>query len=392
MRLKWAYAVLAATPITLLAFRNGSPVKRTGTIDGGLDCSQCHSNFGPANSDPRGSVRIENLNPYVPGVVQNLRVVVTHPDAAAWGFQLTARFVNGGTQAGSFVPGNADSSGNPDTKVVCDDGSALAPRPLAPLPTPSPGSSTPTRRVPPRPAAAPSISNGCLPQTRTAISCSTRLPLPARATETPAAAFTPLRCRFHFRRRRPAPIRSPCWDGRECRSAQRRNRADGDGGDLRQQVSIGSRTRTVGPGDLGAGVFPAQLSCIAVKIDGKPAPIFYVGEGQINVQAPANTKTGPVPVEVIANPGRGNQVSSDIGTVTMSALAPAFFTLDGKSIAAQFAGKADVVSNPGVVPGGAPAKPGDIVTLYGSGFGATNQPGTQVNSPRPQPASPAALP
>ena len=47
MRLKWAYAVLAATPITLLAFRNGSPVKRTGTIDGGLDCSECHSTLRP---------------------------------------------------------------------------------------------------------------------------------------------------------------------------------------------------------------------------------------------------------------------------------------------------------------------------------------------------------
>jgi uncharacterized protein (TIGR03437 family) len=56
----------------------------------------------------------------------------------------------------------------------------------------------------------------------------------------------------------------------------------------------------------------------------------------------------------------------------MQATAPALFTLGAsKSVAAQFAGSADIVADPSIFPGGKPAKPGDSVTLYGTGFGFT---------------------
>jgi uncharacterized protein (TIGR03437 family) len=42
-----------------------------------------------------------------------------------------------------------------------------------------------------------------------------------------------------------------------------------------------------------------------------------------------------------------------------------------KSAAAQFAGTADIVAEPSIVPSGKPAKPADMVTLYGTGFGFT---------------------
>src|SRR3979411_1704622 len=93
MRLKLIYCALAAAPVILLAFSTGMPIKRTGApIDGGLSCTACHTSFA-VNSDPRGSVTIENTS-YNPGVTQTIRVTVKHPEATRWGFQLTARSVN----------------------------------------------------------------------------------------------------------------------------------------------------------------------------------------------------------------------------------------------------------------------------------------------------------
>lgn len=82
---------LGAVPIMLFAFSSGPPVKRTGAaVDGGLTCAVCHSNLGPANSDPKGSVTISAAS-YAPGVKQMVTVSVKHPDALRWGFQLIAR-------------------------------------------------------------------------------------------------------------------------------------------------------------------------------------------------------------------------------------------------------------------------------------------------------------
>jgi uncharacterized protein (TIGR03437 family) len=135
----------------------------------------------------------------------------------------------------------------------------------------------------------------------------------------------------------------------------------------------GSRTRLVSEGDLGSGVYPTVLACIAVEIGGVRAPVTYAQQDQINVQAPTLTATGPVTMVVVANPGKPNELRSDVASLTIQPAAPSFFTFGStNSIAAQFAGKADVVAAPNVVAGARPAKPGDIVTLYGTGFGATS--------------------
>ena len=70
----------------------------------------------------------------------------------------------------------------------------------------------------------------------------------------------------------------------------------------------GSRTRLVGPGDLASGKYPTELSCIALEIDGVRSPIYYVQQDQINAQVPNITKSGPISVVVVANPGRSNEL------------------------------------------------------------------------------------
>jgi uncharacterized protein (TIGR03437 family) len=76
---------------------------------------------------------------------------------------------------------------------------------------------------------------------------------------------------------------------------------------------------------------------------------------------------------VIANPGASNELRSDPLTLTtQAALAPAIFTFDGRSIAAAAPDLTRIFANPSVVPGGVPARPGDIIVFFATGLGATN--------------------
>ena len=63
-------------------------------------------------------------------------------------------------------------------------------------------------------------------------------------------------------------------------------------------------------------------------------------------------------------------MKSDVATVTVNSHAPAFFTFGGKSIAAQTS-DFRTIANPADVPGGVAARRGDVVILYGTGFGVS---------------------
>ncbi|MDQ6700596.1 MAG: IPT/TIG domain-containing protein, partial [Acidobacteriota bacterium] len=130
--------------------------------------------------------------------------------------------------------------------------------------------------------------------------------------------------------------------------------------------------RPVVGGNIVDNAFPQQLACLAVEVDGKRVPVTYVQSNQINAQTPVTASRGPVSVRVMLNPDTPNQSVSNTLTTPLADIAPAFFTLNGKSIAAQFAGTANVVADPSVLPSAKPAKPGDVVTLYGTGFGPTD--------------------
>jgi uncharacterized protein (TIGR03437 family) len=371
MRFKFVIAAMAALPVTLLAYPTGPPIKRTGGVDGNINCTACHRTYAPANSDPAGSVTISNLNPYVPGTLQTLQVTVQHPQASRWGFQLTARFVTGGgtIMAGSFAPVDVE------TKVVCDDGSELgSPGPCqanqlqwiehanAPRTSLGAGHTFSVTWTPPPDEngdimlyVAGNAANGDDTFNGDRIYTNTyRVPLSTNAA-CPLTKQPAVRTAVNA-----APHAGPfSWN----------SMVEIYGSDFQ----AGSRMRTVGLGDLVNGKFPQALSCIAVEIDGTRVPVTYVQQDQINVQAPTTSNTGPVTLRVIANPGRPNELRSEPATITLSPGAPGLFTFGStKSIAAQFAGTADIVADPSIVPGARPAKPGDIVTLYGTGFGNTS--------------------
>jgi uncharacterized protein (TIGR03437 family) len=63
-------------------------------------------------------------------------------------------------------------------------------------------------------------------------------------------------------------------------------------------TGLSTTTRSWQTSDFSGTALPTTLDNVTVLIDGKKAAIAYISPGQLNVQAPADTATGSVPVQV----------------------------------------------------------------------------------------------
>jgi len=123
-------------------------------------------------------------------------------------------------------------------------------------------------------------------------------------------------------------------------------------------------------------------------IDGQPAYVEFVSPTQINFVAPADSHSGPVSVKVI-----NNGVTSNTVTGQLSPLAPACFLFAGKYAAATHV-NFKPVGNSTVSTRATPAKPGETIILWATGFGPTTPPDTvgELSSVAPSVATlPAVL-
>ncbi|MGI8991639.1 MAG: TIGR03118 family protein [Bryobacteraceae bacterium] len=132
--------------------------------------------------------------------------------------------------------------------------------------------------------------------------------------------------------------------------------------------SLASTTRTWGSADFVNGKLPTQLDGVSATVNGKPAYIYFVSPKQLNILSPVDTMTGQVQVQIM-----NNGLTSATLTAQMQAVSPAFFLIGmGKYIAATH-GDGSVIGPAALFPGSStPAKPGETIVLYGTGFGATN--------------------
>lgn len=356
---KLLFCALASTPMLMFAFSVGPPQGRTGAaVDGGLACNACHR--GADLNDGRGRLAITVAN-YTPGTRQTIRVRLDHPTALRWGFQLTARLASDPTKkAGSFTPSS-------EIRVACGlTGANVAPCSdndveFASHVDTSTSPGTPETRTweiqwtPPATAAGNVIfyaagnaaNNSGNPtgdfiyNTNVTIGSNTGAgPRPAISSGGVADAFT-------FGN----TVSTHSW------------------------VAIfgsnfSTRTTTWESSISGANL-PTQLDGVSVKINNLPATIYFVSPGQINVLAPIDAATGDVPVVVTTPNGESAPIM-----VRRAAAAPAFYTpfsqasrffitavgLDGSIL-----GK--VSADPRVT---RPARPGETIAIFGSGFGATN--------------------
>jgi uncharacterized protein (TIGR03437 family) len=131
-----------------------------------------------------------------------------------------------------------------------------------------------------------------------------------------------------------------------------------------QGENLAGTTRTWNASDFVGNNLPISLGGVSVTIDGNPAFVEYISLTQINVQAPSASAVGTVNVVVTYN-----GAASAPATAQLQAVAPAFFMAPGTNYAlASRLPDWALVGNPST----APAKPGDILVLWGTGFGPTN--------------------
>ena len=135
-------------------------------------------------------------------------------------------------------------------------------------------------------------------------------------------------------------------------------------------------SRQLTSSDIVNGSLPTSLASTCVIAGSVPAFLTYVSPTQINGIAPALPITGSAAVSVVANCGAPNQVTSSAVNVPVAAASPEFLywvqNANGQDpVVAVDAG--DYIGPPGLIPGLTfrPAIAGDILTIYGIGFGQT---------------------
>jgi uncharacterized protein (TIGR03437 family) len=137
--------------------------------------------------------------------------------------------------------------------------------------------------------------------------------------------------------------------------------------------------RTWRPDEIRDGFLPVELEGVRVWFNNLPAAIYYVSPSQLNVQAPEGLPDGEVTVSVTTPRGTASVRS------LMPAVAPGMFIgareADGSRAyaAAVFAvpdpdGLPAYVGKPQLLPGvrARAARPGDVISVYGTGFGPTD--------------------
>lgn len=361
-QLLFSAALLSSS--ALFAFSTGprAPVAGVPTDLGGQTCVICHRTFAPVNSDPRGKLEIlvDKLT-YTPGLTKKIRIKIEHPEAQRWGFQFTSRVASDTTKgAGVIVP-------NDNILVRC--GLAIGLPPCAGEPEPQFAEHTqPSTRAGTRggvewefdwtpPAnevgdvtfyvSGNAANNGGTNADDYIYNTSITLKAEGACNLTKKPTVRSIGNAASFARELSPNVMASVFG---------------------LDFEVAGRTRAASTGDFVNGAFPQQLACVAVEIGGRRAPITYVQTDQVNFQVPAGTPSGSVPLTLIVNPGRPNEQKADVATVTVNNHSPAFFTFNGKSIAAQTS-DFKTIADSTVVPGGVAAKRGDVVILYGTGFG-----------------------
>jgi uncharacterized protein (TIGR03437 family) len=114
------------------------------------------------------------------------------------------------------------------------------------------------------------------------------------------------------------------------------------------------------------GALPTSVDGVSVTMGGKPAYVYFLSSGQLDVLAP-DLPAGPINVTVTTPVG----TSANFAT-TASVYDPAFFVWPGNQVVATRADYSLAVK-PGTFAGATTvaAKPGDVIILWATGFGPT---------------------
>ena len=127
---------------------------------------------------------------------------------------------------------------------------------------------------------------------------------------------------------------------------------------------------------------PTSLDGTSVTVGGQSAFVSYISPNQVNVQVPSNVNTGSQPIIVTTASGASAAYTITVNAQQPGLLAPNSFIIGGKQYIAAFFQDGAFALPPGAIAGVSSrrAQPGDILTLWGIGFGPTtpNTPAGQL--------------
>src|ERR1041385_8173918 len=366
-RVLWGICGLsvAVVPALLYAYASGPDPRATGAPGDvnayPMACASSGCHFGTPLNSAGGKVAatFSGGSSYTPGVAQTITVTVSDPVNTHYGFQMTARLesnlANG--QAGDFTSG-------PGTFVLCDNNQ---PKPKSGCgamvqfiehTTPSTPSWTFTWTPPAANAgnihfyvAGNAVNfNGEADKGDHAYTNSYVL--------TPAAGCT---------------LSPPSITNVISAGAYGAFTTFGGGSWIEVYGSnLAANTREWTGNDFSGVNAPTKLDGAAVSINGQSAFTWYISQGQMNVQAPADTATGPVQITATNCAGASAPFVMQRAAMMPGMLAPPSFVVGGKQyLAALYSDGITFVGNTNLIPGVPfrPAKPGDSITAYGIGFG-----------------------
>ena len=382
-----AFAIGAAPLAT--AYSGGGPARRSGgDFPGELSCTACHTgsevNSGGGTLELLIGDAAADGQSYTPGEALVLIVEFEDSNASRIGFELTARSGDGCGSAGSLATTSSDNGAS--VKVVdgtCGDGTSAIQ--WATHSSPRSGSSTtfevqltpPSESVGPiKVAVAVNGANGNLATSGDKI-------YTAQATLSVEGASTG-----------PPTISDGGVVLIGGASASSPQGAPGAivalSGTNFAETGVTMQGTVDDDGDLSTVV-----NGVCVEVGGERAPILHVAHDQILVQVPVDTGLGSVSVQVIRNcdsPTDGPEaVRSNSSSLTISSVQPVIIDFS-ETVSNVFAlhadlavvAAADAFTSSGDGSGTStetestsaiqarPAAPGDVVTVYGTGFGLTD--------------------
>jgi uncharacterized protein (TIGR03437 family) len=133
-------------------------------------------------------------------------------------------------------------------------------------------------------------------------------------------------------------------------------------------TNLSATTRLWTGADFTGNQLPLSLDAVRVKVNGKAAAVYYVSPVQVNALAPDDDAVGDVPLEVSTAQGTGRS------TLRKVAFSPALFLYGGTQIAIVQSPNGTLLGPPELSYVARPARPGETVVLWGTGFGTTNPP------------------
>lgn len=349
--------ILSVIPVVVVANSGGAPPARTGA-PGEQTCASvgCHTGTPVNSNNGNVSITYSGGSNYVPGQTGRFTVTITDSgaDRRAYGFQAAAKLASGG-QAGALAAGTG-------MQVFCADERRPPCRDEAPIQyithTAPKGTGTfDFDWTPPATASgaitvyvAGNAANGNGSNTGDRIYTSSITLTPgASGGPSPAISSGGVADAFTFQQG-VAPNAWVALFG----------------------TNLSSETRTWdGTPELGQQRLPTTLAGVSVTIDGRPAPVYAVSPGQVNVLTPVGIGAGDV--QVVLRNANGETTSTARALNVLPGFYAPFAQNNRLFVTGVNNANGAILGKAGVEPRATRAfRPGDVVQFYANGLGATN--------------------